>query len=89
MIVFITGGAKNGKSSYAQELAVKLFFRNRQNIILIFVISGKEKADIGNKRKKGDGQQDNTADKMSAIVRKKVLQLAEERNLFHADIRSA
>lgn len=24
MIVFITGGAKNGKSSYAQELAVKL-----------------------------------------------------------------
>ena len=24
MIVFITGGAKNGKSSYAQELAVRL-----------------------------------------------------------------
>lgn len=24
MIVFITGGAKNGKSSYAQDLAVKL-----------------------------------------------------------------
>ena len=24
MIVFITGGAKNGKSSYAQNLAVKL-----------------------------------------------------------------
>ena len=37
MIVFITGGAKNGKSSYAQELAVQLAAGGRHYYIATMI----------------------------------------------------
>ena len=42
MIVFITGGAKNGKSSYAQELAVQLAAGGKRYYIATMIPYGEE-----------------------------------------------
>lgn len=42
MIVFITGGAKNGKSSYAQDLAVKLARGGKRYYIATMIPSDEE-----------------------------------------------